>query len=229
MEQRLVSVIVPVRNGERFLAAALESAYAQDYPRLEVVVVDDGSTDGSAAVARSFPARCVFQANRGVAAARNAGIAEARGDYLAFLDQDDLWMPEKLRLQADFLDRNSATAYALTYQRLFLEEGVERPLWLREGLLNTPQIGFVPSALMARREAFDRVGLFDPSYVTASDSAWFFRAVGLGLRPGILASVLVRRRIHDANQSHEGATIPKELLRVAKAMIASKRGEAGPR
>ncbi|MBI4573499.1 MAG: glycosyltransferase family 2 protein, partial [candidate division NC10 bacterium] len=100
----LVSVILPVYNGERFLAAAIASILAQDYQPIEVIVVDDGSTDGTAAIARSFQGvRYLYQPNQGPAFARNAGIAVARGAFIAFLDADDLMVPTRLSVQAGYL------------------------------------------------------------------------------------------------------------------------------
>src|SRR6267142_4272392 len=97
----LVSVVIPNYNCGRFLAETLESVFAQTYPNVEVIVVDDGSTDDSLNVLESFAARVrvVRQANQGVSAARNAGIRESRGAFVAFLDADDLWHPEKLTKQ----------------------------------------------------------------------------------------------------------------------------------
>src|SRR3989442_14959767 len=101
-----VSVVIPVYNGERYLVDAIQSVLDQTYQNFEVIVVDDGSTDGSAAVAKRFgeAIRFVHQANGGVCKARNTGIAAARGGYLAFLDQDDLWLPDKLAVQVAYLD-----------------------------------------------------------------------------------------------------------------------------
>ena len=103
--QPCVSAIIPVFNGERYLAHALESILAQTYRPLEILVVDDGSTDRSAEVAHRFgPAiRYIYQANAGAGAARNRGIALSTGDFVAFLDQDDLWAPDKLACQMDVL------------------------------------------------------------------------------------------------------------------------------
>ena len=103
MTGAVVSVVMPVHNGERFLAEAIDSVLDQTYPHREIVVVDDGSVDRSAEIARSRPVRYLRQANRGVAAARNAGLAVARGDFIAFLDQDDTWLPHKLEAQLAFL------------------------------------------------------------------------------------------------------------------------------
>src|SRR4051794_20549811 len=96
-EQPLISVVIPAYNGEAFLEQAIESAVAQTWPRTEVVVVDDGSTDRSAEIAGSYPVKLVRQENHGVAAARNRGVDEADGDLLSFLDQDDMLRPGKLR------------------------------------------------------------------------------------------------------------------------------------
>ena len=96
-----ISVVIPVFNGERFLAEAIESVAAQTLPPEEIIIVDDGSTDASPAIAGSFSkVRLIRQPNTGGAAARNAGIGAARSDLVAFLDQDDLWAPRKLELQA---------------------------------------------------------------------------------------------------------------------------------
>src|SRR3982751_2380169 len=104
MELPLVSVIIPVHNGAKYLRAALESVLAQTYSPFEVIVVDDGSVDDSGVIAQSFnDVRYIHQANQGVAAARNHGIEAARGDFFAFLDQDDLWTPEKLTFEVDHL------------------------------------------------------------------------------------------------------------------------------
>jgi len=106
VEPPRVSVVIPVYNGERFLADAIQSVLDQSYQDYEVIVVDDGSTDGSAEVAQRFgeAVRYVHQANSGVCKARNTGIAVAQGTYIAFLDQDDLWLPDKLATQVAYLD-----------------------------------------------------------------------------------------------------------------------------
>src|ERR1043165_3045241 len=120
----LVSVIIPVYNGARHLRAALESVFAQTYRSFEVIVVDDGSVDESAIIAQSFPeVRYIHQTNCGVAAARNHGIEAARGEFLAFLDQDDLWTPDKLRLQIEYLLSHPEIGYTLTRQKFFLDPG----------------------------------------------------------------------------------------------------------
>ena len=123
----LVSVIIPVYNGESYLSEAVESVYAQTIRPLEVIVIDDGSTDGSAAVARSFEdVRFYRQPNRGAADARNRGTELAHGSFLAFLDADDVWTPQKLRIQMAALLEKAGTGYGLRPGRAVLEPGTWR-------------------------------------------------------------------------------------------------------
>ena len=220
----LVSVIIPVHNGEAFLADTLESALAQRYGSLEVIAVDDGSTDGSAAVLAAFrDIRTISLANGGVAAARNAGIAAATGDFLAFLDQDDLWLSGKIEAQMALLLQDPTLDYVLTLQRRFLHPGVAAPAWARPETLEAPARGFDPSALLARRSAFDRVGTFDTRFVQASDSDWFFRATDAGLRMAFVPEPLTLRRIHAENNSRFVSDSRREFRRVAMESIRRKR------
>src|SRR4026207_773633 len=123
-ENPLVSVIVPVYNGRRYLRAALESVFAQTYRPIEVIVVDDGSVDDSGTIAQSFPeVRYMHQTNQGVAAARNNGIDAAQGEFFALLDQDDLWATDKLKVQVDYFLNHPDVGYTLTQQKFFLEPG----------------------------------------------------------------------------------------------------------
>src|SRR5579859_5180997 len=163
MQSPLVSVIIPVYNGQQYLAAALDSVVKQDYSPLEIIVVDDGSTDESARVAQAYPeVRYLYQPNQGAAAARNAGIAAAEGALIAFLDHDDLWMPNKLRLHANYLLDNPQVRFTISTQLIYLEEGVERPDWLRVEDIEYPQP--LLSALVVRKETFFEIGVFDTSF-----------------------------------------------------------------
>src|SRR5205814_8427863 len=108
----------------------------------------------------------------------------------------------KLRLQTACLVQQPRALSVICQQQIFLEPGVSRPAWLRENFVQRPLPGFLPSALLARREAFDVIGMFDESYRAASDAYWFFRASALGVPPAVVPEVLVDRRIHRANQSH---------------------------
>lgn len=218
----LVSVIIPIHNGERFLAEALDSVAAQDYDEVETIVVDDGSTDGGPLLAAAREVTLVRQNQRGVAAARNAGVDLARGEILAFLDQDDLWLPSKLRVQVEILT-SYPDSICLVQQSYFLEPGVAPPAWFgRPELLASDHTGWAPSCLAVRRTTFERVGRFDERLQHASDLDWFARATQIGVPIEVTTEMLVRRRIHGSNDSGT-PTAMKEIFTVLRGAAARKR------
>lgn len=221
----LVSVIIPVYNGEAFLRETLESVLAQDYPALEVLAVDDGSRDGSAAIIRSFGNKIILltQPNAGVAAARNNGLAHARGDYIAMIDQDDLWERRKTRGQMAHLLAHPALDYVLGRQKFFLQPGTACPAWLKPEILQGDQTGYVMGAFLARRRAFERVGLMDAHYRYADDVSWFFSAKDKGVPMAHLPDVVLHKRVHGDNASGNIRAIHRELLAVARQSVARQR------
>ena len=223
-ENPLVSVIIPVYNGGRYLRAALESVFAQTYRPFEVIVVDDGSADDSGVIAQSFPeVRYIHQTNQGVAAARNNGIETAGGEYFAFLDQDDLWAPEKLKLQVDYLLSHPEIGYTLTQQQFFLDPGETLPPWFRKELFDSVHTGWVLGTLVVRRTIFEQIGNFATGYSAANDSDWFFRAKAAGIPMAVVPELLLRKRIHDANDSARAKEILSELLKVVKTSLDRQR------
>ncbi len=222
----LVSVIIPVYNGAPYLRAALESVFAQTYRPFEVIVVDDGSKDDSAIIAQSFSAvSYIRQENQGVAAARNQGIEAARGDFFAFLDQDDLWTPEKLKLQVEYLLSNQDLGYTLTQQQYFLEPGTTLPAWFRKELLTSIHTGWVLGTLVVRRTAFEQVGNFATGYSAANDSDWFFRAKAAEIPMAVVPQLLLLKRIHETNDSGRAKAILSELLKVVKTSLDRQRSQ----
>jgi glycosyltransferase involved in cell wall biosynthesis len=202
----MVSVIMPVYNGERFLAAALQSIQGQDYRRLEIVVADDGSTDDTASIARACPGvRYVHHRHQGLAATRNAGLTAARGELIAFLDHDDLWPLHKLRVQVEYLVSHPDVDYVVAHLRNFLEPACGRPSWLKPELLEHEQLGFSTGTLLARRAMFDQIGRFDARLTVGDDTDWFARARSAGIVGAVLPDILLLRRIHDRN--HTGQTL----------------------
>ena len=224
MTRPLVSAIVAVYNGERFLGAALESIYAQDYQPIEVIVVDDGSEDGTARIARSLSGvRYLFQENQGPAAARNAGIAVAGGEFVAFLDHDDLMAPNKLRLQVGFLQDHPEVGCVLTRQAIFLEPGTVRPPWLQRDSILGDLGGVQPLSALVRRTVFERVGLLDPAYRLAEGTEWFARVREAGVKIALLPEVLLYRRVHGSNLSYQHRAMQAALLKAMKGKIDRRR------
>jgi glycosyltransferase involved in cell wall biosynthesis len=223
----LVSVIIPAFNGMRYIGDTVRSVLHQDYRPIEVLVVDDGSTDRTGeVVARFTEVRYLRQQNRGPGAARNLGVRRSRGPILAFLDQDDLWLPGKLRLQVTALDQNPDLGFTLSLSESVLQDG-KRPNWLTEAQLRD-QTGFFPSTLVVRRSVLESLGPFDESMITSSDADWFFRARDAGVKFERIKQVLVKRRIHDTNQSSRVEAVHRELTGLLRQSLRRRRGRTDP-
>jgi glycosyltransferase involved in cell wall biosynthesis len=228
----LVSCVVPVYNGERYLREALDSIAAQTYRPIEIIVVDDGSTDGSATIAATYqaPIRVHPQQNAGPAAARNRGIRDARGEYLAFLDADDVWHPEKLERQMARFRARAELGYSVTHvQNFWPPEFASEERSLQGSRLTGPLPGYVAPALVIRATALATVGDFSESRPHTSEPEWFMRAAEREVVGELLPDVLVRRRLHDANRSRlRSAHSMEEYLRLVKATLDRKRwGDPG--
>jgi glycosyltransferase involved in cell wall biosynthesis len=219
-----VSAIIPLYNGARHIRTAIDSVLAQDQPPDEVIVVNDGSTDDSPSIVGSYDKVTLLQQPKaGPAGARNAGILAASGDLIAFLDQDDLWTPDKLRLQVAHLDANPHLGFVLAWQRHFLETDVPRPGWFRPELVDAERPCIGPGTLVAHRRLFDDLGLFDTTLRTASDGDWILRGRDLGVAFDTMTDVLLLRRIHDTNQSADVPTVHAEMLRLVHDSLARRR------
>lgn len=172
-----VSVIIPTYNRAWSLATALDSVLSQDFDAFETIVVDDGSTDGTRALLAGYGAalRVIQQANRGVSAARNAGIRAAAAPLVALLDSDDYWLPGKLAVQTAFFDQNPEAVICQT-EELWIRNGVRvnsgKRHRKRGGMIFEPSLGLClvsPSAVMLRRSLFESVGFFDEQLPACED------------------------------------------------------------
>jgi glycosyltransferase involved in cell wall biosynthesis len=222
----LVSVIIPIFNGEQFLGETLDSVYAQDYAPLEVIVVDDGSVDAGPRIARARGAEVIRHAGKGVAAARNAAVARSTGSVLAFIDQDDLWLPSKIRRQVEAL---SAWPDSISYTRTryFLQEGSAVPPWLgRPELLECDSDGFLPSCLAVTRRTFHRVGPFAEDLPRASDLDWNARARQLGIECNVIPELLVLHRVHGGNESGNPRSVT-EMFEAVRRSATRRRASGG--
>lgn len=201
-----VSVVITNYNYGRFLQQTIESVLAQTYPNIEVIVVDDGSTDETWEVIAKYPQITVIRQHReGVSVARNKGAMAASGDYLAFLDSDDMWAPQKIEKQVQkFL--NNPDLGAVTVGTIHIDshgnqmyidlQGEEGHLAEKILLFHRPNI--YPSGMMITREAFERVGGFDPNLSTAADLDFAFR-VAHYYPYGHIPEALCYYRHHGAN------------------------------
>lgn len=227
---RLVSVIVPTYNPQEHLLSCLASVFSQTYTDYEVIVVDDGSEAGCAPLFAQVKDRypslqlLTVRPNRGVAHARNLGAAAAHGEYLAFLDHDDLWDSRKLELQAQFLDSAPECGYVTSRQRYFVSDGVEStPSWVKNCHIGIGLPGFLPGTLLLRKSVFLQLKGFDESLRAGTDDVdWFFRANAAGIKTHEIPEELLHRRIHDKNLSAQTRAHNKELLSVVRMNIARR-------
>lgn len=221
---------MPVYNGAAFLPEALESVVAQNYHPHEVIVVDDGSTDGSGEAATEFAKdhpdiKVLSRPHRGVAAARNAGIEAASGELIAFLDADDIWESGKLEAQAEILTARPEVDGLFGYMRNFIQSGIERPSWLRADQVENDVRGHSLCTLLVRREVFDQVGLFDPGIQSGEDGDWFFRARDSGIRFEMMERRLLLRRIHQQNLSHDARAVRAGILGAVRSSLKRRQSQ----
>lgn len=227
MTSPLVTVVVAVHNGEKFLRESLDSLYAQDYPNVEVVFIDDGSTDGSADIARSYEGlRYVHKENGGLAAARNTGLEHATGELLAYLDDDDVLIPNKLSLQVAHLLDHPEIGCVLGRQEIMLEPGVEPPEWLTRDAIYGDLDGIPLVSAMIRTAELRRVGGFDETYRFAEDRDLFVRLREHGIQIAVLPDVVLKRRLHGENMNFRMRPTKHPLLRSLKAKIDRERAAA---
>ena len=225
--QGLVSVIIPVRNGSRYLREAIQSVLDQDYEPIEVIVADNGSEDDSRTVAAAMPGpvRVIEEPTPGAGHARNAGVRLAMGEYVAFLDADDLWLPGKLTRQVQALSANPEIDLVFTHGQNFVSPELHDAPLLAGMRETEAQPWILPSAMLARRTSFMKAGWL-PDLRGGEFIAWYGIAQSRGLRTTIIPDLLVRRRVHLANstgQSHR----PQDYVRAAK-MILDQRRKAQP-
>ncbi|MGE0598729.1 MAG: glycosyltransferase family 2 protein [Dehalococcoidia bacterium] len=217
----LVSVIIPVYNGAQYLTEALESVRSQDYEPLEIIVADDGSTDDSAVIAESFPGvRCLRLPKCGVSRARNLAIEQASGEWLAFLDADDIWLPGKLAAQVAAGRDSDGPELILTHQTHRFEIAV--PEWFRGPRDGSPSLGFEPSSWLVRRSAFLAVGPFDETRTLGEDTDWYLRAMDSGVRNVHLAESFVIRRVHGQSTTVLNTAHRRALFQALRESAARK-------
>jgi glycosyltransferase involved in cell wall biosynthesis len=223
-----VSVVIPCFNGERYIADTIRSVLVQDDGPIEIVVVDDGSTDASReAVAAFGPAvRCAHQPHGGAARARNRGVEMSSGAYLAFLDADDLWTGRALPALMAPLERDPSLAMTVGLMEQFVSP--ELPDGARHGFRFSPDP--VPARMcgtvLVRRAEFDRVGGFSPQLESGEFTDWILRAEAVGLRFATVAELVLRRRLHLTNHGVVRKDARQDYLKVVKAALDRRRAAA---
>lgn len=220
-----ISVIVPVFNGEQFLDEALQSILDQTYRPLQILVVDDGSTDRSAQIAERYSGvHLLRNTHRGLGATLNAGVTHATGELVAFLDADDRWRPEKLMQQATVLRNQPEIDMVFCQLRQFqtsLDNGVAHQVFA------PPQPGIAKMCMLARRFVFVAVGAFYEDTDRHDFLDWYARVNAAGLTSLVLPAVLAERRVHDHNLGRlDAAAKQQRFLRTLRAQLDQRRHRA---
>jgi glycosyltransferase involved in cell wall biosynthesis len=221
-----VSVIIPVRDGARYIVDAIESVLRQTKPPAELLVIDDGSRDETVEIVSRFfgrRVRLIQQPGGGAAAARNQGVRLARYELLAFLDADDLWTSTKLEQQCAELESNATLDMVFGYVRQFVSPDLEAAKRARlhcpEESARSPHIG----TMLVRRRSFERVGPFETEWSVGEFLAWYARAQLLGLREKMIPTVLLERRLHRTNQGVLKRSERGDYVRVIKKILDLRR------
>jgi glycosyltransferase involved in cell wall biosynthesis len=227
-----VTAILPLFNGRPFLRQAVQSVVEQTFPPVELIVVDDGSTDGSleeleGLTGLPFPIRLLSQPNNGQSAARNLAARHAEGEYLAFLDQDDRWYPQHLELLVAPLAENPAAAWSYSdFDEMDIDGHLVTRSFLRAAGLRHPKqsifecissdLMVLPSASVLRRSAFLEAGGFDETLCGYEDDDLFVRLFRLGWEHVFIETPLVRFRIHSRGSSTSPRFMESRMRYAAK-------------
>jgi glycosyltransferase involved in cell wall biosynthesis len=228
--ERLVTVAITVYDGAPYLAEAIDSVLEQSHRPLELIVVDDGSTDGSGEIARSYGSALRFarQENAGLGAARNSAIELAEGRYYAFLDADDRFVPGKLERQLQILDAEPEVDMVFGHMTEFVSPEIDEDAraLLREPVHDEPWR--TPNLMLVRREAFHRVGPFSDTLRVGIGVDWYARAVDSGLKEAVPPFLVLERRLHTSNNGIRQRDARHQYLHVLKESLDRKRERADP-
>lgn len=223
----LISVVIPVFNGSTFIKEAVDSVLSQTYSNFELIVINDGSTDDSEIKILSYEnIKYKKLVNSGPAVARNLGCRLANGRYIAFLDQDDIWLPEKLEKQVNSFLSYSEIGFVLCHQSVLVDKhAVGLPISVSRAVEKFGKIispSFSPSSLMIKSEVIQQLGGFNESYSYYSEAEIFLRLREMSIPSEMLPEVLFLKRFHGANLSYRTDMTSTELLRIARDSLKKK-------
>lgn len=222
----LVSVVITARDEEAFIGEALASVFAQTHCPVEIIVVDDGSSDRTGEIAACYGVRVVRQPPLGAAAARNAGLAEACGEYWTVFDADDLMPHERLADQIGFLGEHPECDIVLGLTEAFTTPGEPRPPhW--NPIWDDGPFPACAGTLLARARVLEVVGGFDEMRELAYDVEWLARAKDAGVRAGQLDRLCLRYRIHVGNSSADAPAVHRAMLGLLRESVQRQRAARG--
>jgi len=224
----LVSIIIPVYNSERYVGDAINSALQQTYQNKEIIVlVDGGSEDNSLSVIKSYlPKVNIHQHSHvKIGAARNLGVKNSTGDFIAFLDSDDLWERDKLTLQMKEFSDDPDLEVCFGYFKSFLSPDLEDEMKLKRHCPSEAQPGHLASTTIIKCNVFEKVGLFDEEFKLSDFVGWYTRAKMMNITMKTIPQTVSNRRIHSSNTGIRERKARVEYLRIFKNSIDQRRKE----
>lgn len=221
-----ISVILPIYNGEQYLLEAIQSVTSQNFSITEILIVDDGSTDGTSRLIKQLdidiPIRYFYQENKGPAFARNVGIKNATGDWLCFIDSDDIWPHDKIKSTLEFLKHNSEVDVLWGMTKFFFESKELKSKYLRSEIAEDPLFNTYLGAAFFRKDVFDKVGNFDITLKYCEDLDWYLRALEKKIRLVKTSNIGLLYRIHSNNSTHDHFSLNRNLIRMLRNKINRK-------
>jgi len=216
MREGLISVIIPAYNASRFVSEAIESIFRQNYENMEVIVVNDGSTDNTLEVLDKFDDKInvISKENGGVSSARNMGIRAANGSIIGFLDSDDIWPDDHISLLIPHLGEDNKYDYIRGFLRKVSDLGTD----IEKRGDNLDEGSYV-GAYLYRRSVFDRVGIFDESMYAGEDGDFFNRLLESECDGKMIAEVTLLYRRHENNMTNSPSCVKEILFNIAKGKI----------
>lgn len=215
-----VSVVITVYNGENYIREALQSINDQNYANLEIIIIDDGSTDRTAHVVHNFPASInyEFQENSGIASGWNRGVEVATGKYLTFIDADDRWSEDKVKRQVDLLESKPEIDIIFGHVIEFYSSDVFEKHGEKQ-----PIPGYSAGTMMIKKEKFLNIGMFNTKWIKGIFTAWYMRASDAGLTTLMDDEIYLYRRIHNKNHGIQKRDNYVDYVRILKESLDRKR------
>jgi glycosyltransferase involved in cell wall biosynthesis len=216
-----------VFNAEQYVAEAINSVLSQTYKNIELICVNDKSTDSSLSILESFGNKIIFinnEDNCGTAESRNKGVRLARGEFLAFIDNDDIWESHKLEVQMNQFNNNPDLDVSISYMQCFISPELSEEVKNLRYCPPDPIPGYIPSTILVKRASVEKAGYFESQWKNGESVAWLFKAKEAGLNFGIVDDVLVQRRIHETNKGVlDSSTSKSEYFRIIKESLDRRR------
>ena len=220
-----VSVIITVYNTERYVREAIESVFNQTILPAEIIVVDDGSTDQTAEISKSYEPKIsyIFQDNAGPGPARNTGLKNTSGNLIAFLDGDDIWDMKKIEKQKKIFEENPEIDMVFTKMKNFHSPELKPEEIIKAWGPMDEMVGHIPSSVMVKRTSFFHVGWFSSHFKIGEWVEWYAKSKEKGLNEYIIQEVLVHRRLHTSNIGIRERRSQNDYLRIVRETLKRRK------